>query len=354
VKVRLAIIGSGFGLYGLLPAFQRLPQCQVVGFCARRTPRVLDYCQRTAVGPLFTDWRRMIEETRPDALAIAVVPKHQHAIAQYALRRRIAIFAEKPLAVTLAQARELLRLARRARCAHLVDFIFPEIPAWRAAHAVLRAGRIGNVTQVVVNWSFLSYDLRHRRPTWKSDPAQGGGALAFYGCHLLHNLEFFLGPVRRLHCRLDGASGGGNAGETAVNLQVRFRQGAAGSIVLNCASRGLSTHRWEFYGDRGTLVLQSDAEGFSSDFRVTLATQRSSSRKIPVAKNPRRAGLDSRVFLVERLGRRFLRWCREGRAAEPNFAQGCRVQHLLEIARQSDRRGVVLPVPKTPRALTPA
>lgn len=350
MKVRLAIIGSGFGLYGLLPAFQRIRQCQVVGFCARASPRVVDYCRSTGVGPLFDNWQQMIEETQPDALAIAVVPKYQHAIARHALRRGIAVFAEKPLAASLAQARELLRLARRSECAHMVDFIFPELPAWRAARAALQAGRIGQVAQVVVNWSFLSYDLRNRLSTWKTDPAQGGGALAFYGCHLFHNLEFFLGPIRRLYCRLDVASSDESAGETAVNLQVKFRQGAVGSIVLNCASRGLSAHRWEFYGDRGALVLHNDAEGFSPDFNVALSTSCSASRKLPLTKIPRRADLDDRVPLVERLGKRFIHWCGGGDTAEPNFVEGCRVQQLLEIARQSHRRGAALPVPEAPAA----
>jgi predicted dehydrogenase len=346
VKVRLAIIGSGFGLYGLLPAFQRLRQCEVVGYCARPTPRALEYCRGTGVEALFTDWRRMIKEVQPDAVAIAVVPKYQYAIARYALRHGVAVFAEKPLATSVKQARELLELARRSQCAHMVDFIFPEVPAWRAARAALRAGRIGRITQVVVNWSFLSHDLRHRLRTWKTDPARGGGALAFFGCHLLHNLEFFLGPIERLGCRLDGAGTGGSVGETAVNLQVKFRQGASGSVVLNCASRGASTHRWEFYGERGTMVLSSDAEGVSPDFRVTLGTEGNSARKLSVPKMPRRAGVDGRVPLVERIGQRFIRWCGDGGVAEPNFAHGCRVQELIEIARRSHRRGEILTVPE--------
>lgn len=76
MKTRVAVVGSGFGLYGVLPAFQRIPECEVAGIFGESSERLLNYCGRTGV-PFFSDWRAMLEQCRPEAVAVAVIPRHQ-------------------------------------------------------------------------------------------------------------------------------------------------------------------------------------------------------------------------------------------------------------------------------------
>ena len=55
----------------------------------------------------------MLQKEKPDALCIAVIPKHQYEIAKYALNNRIAVFAEKPLTTSVNTALELYELAKK-------------------------------------------------------------------------------------------------------------------------------------------------------------------------------------------------------------------------------------------------
>src|SRR3990172_4617124 len=190
MKVRLGVVGSGFGLYGLLPAFQKIPECVITGIAGRSSKRMVDYCRETSVPRIYPDWRGLIEDTKPDAIAVAVVPKYQPEIIVYALQRGISVFAEKPLAIGLEQAEQLQACARKSGLPNMVDYIFPEIPEWREVKRLLEENAIGQVAQVTVNWSFMSHDIQNRLNTWKLNPEEGGGALAYYFSHVFYNLEF--------------------------------------------------------------------------------------------------------------------------------------------------------------------
>ena len=343
MKIKLAVVGSGFGLYGLLPAFQQIETCSVVGISGRHTERLVAYCRHTAV-PHYSQWREMLDHCRPDAIAVAVVPRFQCDIVKHALQYGISVFAEKPLCHDVAQARELLALAQAGRQAHMVDFLFPEIPAWRRAKELLKAESIGRVVQVTVNWSFLSHDLRYKIKSWKTDPSAGGGALAFYFSHAFFNLEFFLGKIQTLYCQLNHNPSSPGGGETVVNLLAGFQSGCTGSVTLNCAALNGTRHDWEFHGEQGTLTLENSGNNWGRGFE--LARYQNPGEKIvePLPELKCDPALDERVGLVKSLGERFINWSGGGEAAQPDFAAGLRVQELIAAATKSFQLGTVIKV----------
>src|SRR3989344_1765566 len=126
-RLRLGIVGTGFGLYGLLPAFYSLKNCEVVSICGHKNERLLKFCKGINLNNIYEDWQDMLAQEQLDAIAIAVPPTIQYEIASVAIRKGLHIFAEKPLTATLLQARELYKLAVKNKITSAVDFIFPEI-----------------------------------------------------------------------------------------------------------------------------------------------------------------------------------------------------------------------------------
>lgn len=112
---KVAIVGSGFGMYGLLPAFSRVKGCKVVSICGKNSERMLSYCKKLGL-ERYTDWREMLQKEKPDAVAIAVIPIHQYEIAKHALENGIAVFAEKPLTTSFDTSLELNKLAKKKAC----------------------------------------------------------------------------------------------------------------------------------------------------------------------------------------------------------------------------------------------
>ena len=111
MNTKVAIVGSGFGMYGLLPAFSRIKGCKVVSICGKNSERMLNYCKKLDLNR-YTDWREMLQKEKPDAVTIAVIPSHQYEIAKFALENGIAVFAEKPLTTSFATSLEINKLAK--------------------------------------------------------------------------------------------------------------------------------------------------------------------------------------------------------------------------------------------------
>ena len=112
---KVVIIGSGFGMYGLLPSFYSIPGCDVVSICGKNSDRMQQYCKKFSLNH-YDDWKEMLLTEKPDAVAVAVVPKHQYEIVKYALENDIAVFAEKPLTTSLETSLELNSLAKKKAC----------------------------------------------------------------------------------------------------------------------------------------------------------------------------------------------------------------------------------------------
>lgn len=112
MTTNISIIGSGFGMYGLLPAFGQIHDCDVVSICGKDSERMRKFCTKYDTA-LYSNWKEMIEKEKPDAVGIAVVPDHQYEIARFALENDIGVFAEKPLTISVSESDLLTKLAKK-------------------------------------------------------------------------------------------------------------------------------------------------------------------------------------------------------------------------------------------------
>jgi predicted dehydrogenase len=294
----------------------------------------------------FGDFRQMIREAKLDAVAIATPPSSQTAIAEFALTQGCAVFAEKPMTVTVAQAERLMQLARQKGVANMVDFLFPEIAAWERAKQLLHASAIGNVHACVVNWIFQSYDHQQQIVTWKTDQGQGGGVVPHFASHTLFYLEFFLGRIRRVSAQLAKPPDYPHSGDTLLALVLRFENGATAHVTVCSNAPFGSGHRVEFHGDRGSLVLASPSATAMDNFALGVGQIGDTALQNidvtePLTLPPT---TDNRVVPLARLTRRFVDWIDTGVATRPNFADGWRVQQLIEAIYASARNGALIEV----------
>ena len=338
--VRTGIIGTGFGRYGHLPAFRRDPRCEVVALAGRSPGKAAKLARQLDVPQGFDDWRRLLDETRPDAVAIATLPAVQVEIAKHALGLGIAVFAEKPLALDPEQAAELARLAQETGLPNMVCFIFPELKTWRRAEQLLEQGAIGKPLHFAVDWRLETHAIRTQTRAWKTDASQGGGILQHYGCHVLYYLEWLFGPVRRLTAGLSTVAGQDYDCETLVSLHLAFCSGLSGTVSLCSAATLGSTHRLEIYGADGALVLENTAPDPVAGFVLKMTTRESPEQTtLAVEKTEDNGGDDPRAAPVSGLATRFLDWRLHGVAARPSFQDGLRVQQLLAAAQESGASG---------------
>ena len=115
----------------------QIQNCRVVCICGDKTSRLVSYCNSIGLKNIYTDWQEMLNNEDLDAITLAVPPNIQYKIAKFAASKSLHIFAEKPLAINLKQAKHLLELAGKNKIVTAVDFIFPEIEEWQAVKKIL-------------------------------------------------------------------------------------------------------------------------------------------------------------------------------------------------------------------------
>jgi predicted dehydrogenase len=345
--IQVGVVGAGFGGYGLTPAFRRDPRCRVVAIAASTQETAQEAAEKWEV-PRACTWQELVETQDLDAIAIAAPPAIQSDIAGAALAAGKAVFAEKPLALTLSEAEAMTEAAEESGLANMVDYIFPELNTWRAAKTFLDSGQLGKVTHVFLDWRMESYDIRNGLLRWKTASEQGGGVLQFFGSHSFHYLEWMLGPIVSLGAAMSTAPGLSLTGDTLANISIAFQSGVTGSMTLSTSALMGNGHRLEVYGDAGTMVLGNSDPDPVQGFRFLTGTRQSGKLEVSLIEASQQSGPteDGRVVPVSRLVGRFLDWVADGIPSTPNFRDGLRAQELLAAAIGSDAdsgRRVVIP-----------
>jgi predicted dehydrogenase len=152
---------------------------------------------------VYQDWRSLIaaEAGKVDFLTICTTNESHYEIAKAALEAGMDVFCEKPLSLSLAEAEDLSRIARRRRRILGVPFTYVGFPMVKLARDLVRRGELGKIDKVVMEYSqgsFRKVDpakaLAFSR-SWKMDPKVAGPScvVADIGVHAFTLVEYVTG-----------------------------------------------------------------------------------------------------------------------------------------------------------------
>lgn len=333
--LRLGIVGLGYGVNVHLPALQAFDDVRVVALLGHGLPRARDIQALTGIET----------HTNPDAffavgldaVSVALPPGEVRPIVGAALQRGLPVLCEKPLGTTSEIAQELVRLAQGRTTA--VGFQFGELETFRAAFDLSRSGRIGAIRHVEITWLTQSFAYRSGAWSWKTDAERHGGVVNLFGSHVLNLIETAFGPATRVLAHLDRrASGalshqpGDQPAEDFIHAVVEHAQGTLVSMTIGNATPGHCSHRWVIVGDKGSAVLDNPSIDPVKGFALT--AHDGEGRIILTVREAQRSE-DARTEPFKRLARRFLDGVHDGKACRPDFADGARVQQLIDAVRRS-------------------
>jgi len=181
--IRIGIIGSG-GIAGAhARAYQQLPGVQVVAVADVIPGKAADFIARhgLAGARAFEDHRALLE-LELDGVSICTPNVAHHRTAVDALQAGKHVLTEKPMAVTLEQAVDMARAAKRAGRILTVGFQPRYDPNMRLIKSLVQSGELGSVYYVetgggrrrgIPGGTFIRRDLA------------GSGAIADIGCYSL-------------------------------------------------------------------------------------------------------------------------------------------------------------------------
>ena len=337
-KIRVGIVGIGFGQQVHLPVFQAHPQCDVVGLCASSYERALAVATTRGVSHAFENWQQLVDSSEIDVVSIATPPSKQPDIIRVCLVKGKPVFCEKPVGCSAVSVAELVQLGQQHHIPNVVDFEFAEIPAWQRAKTILSSGELGTGRHVVVNWHVETYANKMGSTSWKTRIEDGGGVLYSFVSHSFYYLEWLLGPIQRLSAHMGRAPGDSRSADTLCVICLEMKSGCFVSLtVSNNAFLGTG-HKLECYADNGTLILENPTPDYVKGFSLKQGTRTSNQLEvIPITDFPDHT--DGRIAAVTPLVDRFINWCATGQEVSPSLANGLRVQQLLDIAQVSHTHG---------------
>ncbi len=142
--LRIALIGAGQrARQVILPALTHEADARLEAVCdidpARREAACRDFCIPRAYGSDVHDYRRMAEEVRPDAVLCIGQPHLMYDVWVWCLQQGLPLMIEKPLGLTLHQARALAHLAQAKGVPTQVSFQRRYAPVAAQALATCRA-----------------------------------------------------------------------------------------------------------------------------------------------------------------------------------------------------------------------
>jgi predicted dehydrogenase len=205
-----------------------------------------------------------------DAVYIAVPHDQLYPLAWQALEAGKHALVEKPMALTLQQADELIALAEKRRLALGVFYELRHAAAYAQARELIRAGAIGNIVglriQTLIDkpatyWQ-SGYSGRSASP-WRGQKARaGGGVVIMNTSHQLDAVRYLTG--------LEVVSVSAEIGTLIASVEVedlaaatlRYDNGAIGSLFAGAhlAGSSLGSECFDIYGTQGQLKLP-DAYG---------------------------------------------------------------------------------------------
>jgi predicted dehydrogenase len=346
--IRLGIVGSNYGRMVHLPAFRADPRCEVVALAGSDQARASELARAAGVPKGYGDWKALVEDPDVEAVAIATLPSLQEKIAAEALALGKPVFAEKPMASNLASARSMLTQGKLSGRPTVIDFNFHQIMNWQRAKQMLDQGAIGALRHVTVHWHVESRAIQMRMRNWKTIGGDdGGGVLGNFISHCFHYLEWFVGPLAGLSARIAGLPDDEET-ETTVAMAMAFKSGPMVSLSMSCASYLGIGHRLEFFGEDGTLALHNSGADYMRGFELYHAKRGAALECIAVVDPVDAQYPDGRIAPVSRLAKLFLDAIESGGTPKPGFAEGYRVQVLIDAARRSHNLGTWINVEGAP------
>ena len=329
--IRVGVVGTRFGAQVHVPAFRADSRCVVAAIAGRDPERARAAALALDVPASHGDWRSLVADPDIDAVSIALPPREQPAVVIEAARLGKHVFCEKPLAATLLAAEEAFASATRAGVVHAIDFLFPEIPAWARAKALLASGAIGRPRHFSYTWRIETYASRTGADSWKNRDEEGGGAVGNFLSHVIFNIEWLLDRVVGLdRVARRGAVGAGAFCDCVAVLA----GGMHGSIAISTDAYLGGGHEIRVFGDAGTLVLRNGTADYASGFEVFVGTRQSGGLEVDTPALPQQGG-DGRISPVVLVVRRFLDAIERGGVMTPDLEDGVRVQQWLQRAAMS-------------------
>jgi predicted dehydrogenase len=273
-QVGVGVVGSGFmgkvhsNAYIKIPYSFASPAAipRLRTLCGRNAGRTEETARRLGFAGWSTDWKELVRD--PEVKVIDVcTPDNEHCAPSIAAAEAGKhVICEKPLAMTVADARAMAEAAKKAGVKNMLCHNYRFIPAVRLARDLIEEGALGTLYHFrAVYLQEVGHDPASPiEDCWYASGTKSGVLLGI-GSHVIDMARFLVGEFRSVSglVKTYNPSRGTRAGKTETvsadegNIaMVEFASGATGTIESSGVATGRkNAQMWEVNGSRGSMVF---------------------------------------------------------------------------------------------------
>ncbi len=194
---KVGIIGCGAIAQTHISFLKEFNSVKIVALCDILTERAEQKkVNHNLKCKIFDDYKKMLSECNLDVIHICT-PHYLHSeMAIEALKRNINVILEKPVAITLKQANDLLEAAKTSNAKICVSFQNRYLLRNKTVKELIDSGKAGKVIHVNGNVSWHRVNEYYTNSHWRGFKAtEGGGVLINQAIHTLDLIHWFCGEV---------------------------------------------------------------------------------------------------------------------------------------------------------------
>ncbi len=283
-KLHVAIVGTGFMGTAHTESLRRIG-VEVSGILGATPDKSQAAAGKLSLSRAYGSFEEICADPDVDSVHLCTPNYLHYPMARTAMLAGKHVLCEKPLAMSSAEAADMVSLAREKRLAGAVNYNLRYYPLCQEARARVQAGEAGEVRilhgEYCQDWLFLPTDWN-----WRLVPELGGAlrAVADIGTHWMDMVTWITGlkiravmadfatflPVRNKPLKPveTFASKLGQAGESesiAINTEdyaailLHFHGGARGVLMLTQVAAGRKNHFWwELNGSQASLKWEQE------------------------------------------------------------------------------------------------
>ena len=250
-KTKVAVLGTGFIAHIHLESYHRfVHDAEVVAVYGRNAGNAEAFARQYGIPAWYDDLDKLLEETDAEVVDICVPNYLHHEACMKSAARGKHIIIEKPLAMTLDEADEMIAVCKEKNLKLMYAEELCFAPKYERVRALVNAGALGDVYMMK---QMEKHSGPHSAWFYKKETA-GGGVMMDMGCHALEWFRWMTGNAKVktvfadmktvLHKDITDCD------DNSIVI-VEFENGVVGMAEDSWARHGGMDDRIEVYGTKG-------------------------------------------------------------------------------------------------------
>ena len=227
---------------------QRSEVTEVTAIASRDLAKARQAAEPLGIAKAYGSYEALLADPEIDAI-YNPLPNHLHV--PWSIKAAEAgkhVLCEKPIGLSVAEARELMAVRDRTGVQIGEAFMVHCHPQWLRAREIIRSGEIGELRTMLGAFSYFNRDPKNIR----NDPKIGGGGLMDIGCYPITMSRFLFGEEPRRAAgvmELDPEMGTDRLTSAILHFP-------SGQSVFTCSTQAVPYQTYQILGTRGRIEME--------------------------------------------------------------------------------------------------